>query len=47
MIEVGKMKLLWVGSVDIYFVNVGSKVITSRNGNVVVDIEFGIIFEVG
>ena len=30
MIEVEKMKLVWVGSVDIYFVNVGSKVIASR-----------------
>ena len=25
MIEVEKIKLVWVGSVDIYFVNVGSK----------------------
>ena len=30
MIEVEKIKLVWVGSVDIYFVNVGSKVIASR-----------------
>ena len=30
MIEVEKMKLIWVGSVDIYFFNVGSKVIASR-----------------
>ena len=30
MIEVGKMNLVWVRSVDIYFVNVGLKVITSR-----------------
>ena len=30
MIEVEKIKLIWVGSVDIYFVNVGSKVIASR-----------------
>ena len=30
MIEVGKMNLFWVGSEGIYFVNLGSKVITSR-----------------
>ena len=30
MIEVEKIKLVWVGSVDIYFVNVGSKVIASK-----------------
>ena len=30
MIEVEKIKLVWVGSVDIYFANVGLKVITSR-----------------
>ena len=30
MIEVENIKLVWVGSVDIYFVNVGSKVIASR-----------------
>ncbi len=29
MIEVEKIKLVWVGSVDIYFVNVGSKVIAN------------------
>ena len=30
MIEVGKMNLFWVGSEGIYFVNLGSKVSTSR-----------------
>ena len=30
MIEVGKMNLFWVGSEGIYFVNLGSNVITSR-----------------
>ena len=29
MIKVEKIKLVWVGSVDIYFVNLGSKVIAS------------------
>ena len=30
-IEVGKMDRVWVGSVDMYFVNVGSKVTTTKN----------------
>ena len=33
MIEVGKINLVWVGLENIYFVNVGSKVITSKKYN--------------
>ena len=31
MTKVGKMNLVLVGAVNIYFVNVGSKVISARN----------------
>ena len=33
--QVGEMNLFWVGSEGIYFVNVGSKVITSRKKKII------------